>query len=70
MTNPKTKHFSSQTGFLFTGIDGDRNEGTTARPLPPGHLIRAMAEMFEDGVIMNVVNIDPASLKTPVRLPL
>ena len=68
MTNPKTKHFSSRTGLLFTGIDGDRN--ATARPLPADHVNRAMAEMFENGVIMNVVNFEPASLKTPVWLPL
>ncbi|MEJ1181780.1 MULTISPECIES: hypothetical protein [unclassified Pseudarthrobacter] len=28
---------------------------------------RAMAAMFEGGAKMNVVNIEPASLKTPVR---
>lgn len=68
MTNPKTKHFSSRTGLLFTGIDGDRN--ATARPLPADRVNGAMAETFDDGVILNVVNIEPASLKTPVWLPL
>jgi hypothetical protein len=53
MTNPKTKRFSSRTGYLFTGIDGDRNHGITAQPMPADRVDRALAEMFEDGVIMS-----------------
>ena len=62
MTNPKTKHFSSRTGFLFTGIDGDRNEVHHRATTASSQGNRGMAEIFDDDVILNVVNVEPARI--------